>query len=86
MKFQTSYYYIPDENATEAQKWLYRMINRRAMTQGELASLLHTTRQTVSKLFNGRTELTFDKICAICYVCHLDDPEEVWEQINAEEH
>ena len=84
MKAFRQIYYTPDETATEAQKWLCRVLNRRGISQAELATELHTTRQAISKLVNGHTKMTFDKVCAIYYVCHLsEDPEDVWNRINA---
>lgn len=75
-------YYTPDDHVTNAQKWVCKVLNQCKFTQTELAKRLHCTRQMVSNLVNGRNNMTFDKVCAICYVTGIhDDPEEVWNAI-----
>ena len=79
---KTRHVYFPDEDASEAQKWLCRVLNMCGMTQSEIADKLHTTRQSINKLVNGNTELTFDKICAICWACDLgENPDKIYHEL-----
>lgn len=83
MRKRRQVYYMPKNTDSEGQKWLAGVLNLCGVSQSELADRLHTTRQSVCKLLNGQTKMTFCKVVAVCYVCGLtDDPEAIWHSIE----
>ena len=73
--------YIPEEDASPEQKWVYSIVNRAQITPAKLSNICHVTRQAISNIMLGKTRLTFPMICAICYATGLDDPKEIYYTI-----
>ena len=69
---------------TEFGKWLHAKMLKYNMDCGDVAKIIHTTKQSVAFHINGRVNPNFPFVVAYCWIFG-DDPETIWKLVETEE-
>ena len=70
------------ENPSEQAKWVSSVLDRKHITQTDLARTLHITRAAVSLWTLDRAKINFSTVFTICVLFGLeDDPYQIYARI-----